>query len=364
MWQDKTKWFAAAAALFVVGTTIPLGRYFMEKGQLAAASADQAKITSTLEVAKPLSDEWTTIESAGADDRARIASVKSLESFRGMWINILNDVTNALPKPQPELLSGDVTQMKAIPRGERKLVQIESLNSVYYPDIATILAAPTLAQFVQPGQGPIIPLSPAASGMMPDSEMDPAMMGMEGMVPPATVPPPAAVGGTEAGAARGFLVTVKCLSPNKAGHSLVQDVFVDALKKIQPDAAHPHKRFSIPKATVVGAMQVKQDQAKLMKMRTDYQAAMTAKVQQAQMTPPVASKPGVAGFFQRPNMAPIIPNALLDPNDNTPYLDPLLNEDVREDWEVTVVFLVQLDPPAYAPPAPAEGTTPTAAVPQ
>jgi hypothetical protein len=72
----------------------------------------------------------------------------------------------------------------------------------------------------------------------------------------------------------------------------------------------------------------------------------------------------VPSFYGRGTPPPAAAANQLDPNDNSPYLDRLLQEDVRDDWEVTVVFLVQLDPPAYTPPAPAEGTTPTAAVPQ
>jgi type IV pilus assembly protein PilM len=362
LWKEKTKWFAAAAALFVAGSTIPLGRYFVEKGQLAAASADQTKINSTYTTAKGYSDQWATIEGSGADDRARIANVKALESFRGVWTGLLTDVMHALPQPQKELLSGDVTQMKSIPRGDRKLVQIDSIQTTYMPDLSMALNAPDLSKFIQPGGGPVIaPLVPqqGMDGMM-EGDMgvqDPALGG-GGMATPAA---PAQTG-TTAGATRGFLVTVKCLSPNRSGHALVQDAFVEALKKITPDPANPHKAYSVPKAMVFGAMQVKQDQQRIAKMRADYQAALQAKAQQQQLAPPTAPRPGTAGFFGRnPVAVPAAQPGQIDPNDNTPFLDRLLGEDVRDDWEVTVVFLVQLDPPPYAPPAPTEGTTPTAA---
>ncbi len=364
MWKEKTKWFAAAAALFVAGSVVPLGRYFVEKGQLAAAEPDRQHINNTYGPAKALSDEWATIEGSGADDRARIQSVKSLEAFRGTWTNLLADVVNCLPKPQPELLSDDITKVKSIPRGDRKLVQIDSITSVYYPDLTQPLAAPDLSRFVQPG-GAVMIAAPAP-GMTPDSG-DAAMDSVDaGIAPPTAAAPaaPAAAGGP-AGATRGFLITVKCISPNKAGHSLVQDVFVAALQKIAPDAANPHKAYAIPKATVLGAMQVKQDTPKLAKMKSDYAVALQQKAQQQQNAPATPAKPGApTGFFGR-GQPVVVPNVnQIDPNDNSPYLDRVLQEDVRDDWEVTVVFLVQLDPPAYTPPAATEGTTPTAAVPQ
>jgi len=39
------------------------------------------------------------------------------------------------------------------------------------------------------------------------------------------------------------------------------------------------------------------------------------------------------------------------PDDPTPYLDRVLQEDVRNDWEVTLCFFVLLDPPAFDPAA-------------
>jgi type IV pilus assembly protein PilM len=366
MWKEKTKWFAAAAALFVAGSVIPIGRYFVEKGQLAAAEPERQRINSVYGPASTLSGEWQQIEGSGADDRARIQSVKSLEAFRGTWISMLADIVNALPKPQPVLLSDDVTKIKSIPRGDRKLVQIDSITTTYMPDITQALAAPDLSHFITPGQSPVMIAAPQAPGMEGAMEGDAALQQdmMGGMASPAPTPAaPTQVGGV-AGAARGFLVTVKCISPNKAGHSLVQDVFVEALKKIAPDAANPHKSYSIPKATVLGAMQVKNDQNRMLKMKNDYMVALQQKAQQQQAANPLAPRPGVPSFYGRGTPPPAAAANQLDPNDNSPYLDRLLQEDVRDDWEVTVVFLVQLDPPAYTPPAPAEGTTPTAAVPQ
>jgi hypothetical protein len=62
--------------------------------------------------------------------------------------------------------------------------------------------------------------------------------------------------------------------------------------------------------------------------------------------PPVeGGQPGDAGFAD--------PQAPPDPA----FLDPLLQEDIRNDWEFTVTFLVLLDPPDFVPgaePAPAD----------
>jgi type IV pilus assembly protein PilM len=355
MWKEKTKWFAAAAALVVAGMTIPLGRYFVERGQLAAAQSDRDHINSVYTPAKALSDEWATIEGSGADDRARIQSVKSLEAFRGTWTGLLTDVVMALPKPQKELLSDDITKVKSIPRGDRKLVQIDSISSVYMPDLAPALAAPDLSKFVQPG-GTVMLAAPGAYAGGGD-EGDAALnQDMNPSVNPAAAPAGPTQSGTTVGASRGFLVTVKCMSPNKAGHSLVQDVFVAALKQIAPDAANPHKAYAIPKATVLSAMQVKADQTRLAKMKSDYALALQQKAQQQQVNPAMPAKTGATGFFGRTPAAPVAAPTQIDPNDNSPYLDRVLQEDVRDDWEVTVVFLVQLDPPAYTPPAPAGPT--------
>jgi hypothetical protein len=46
-------------------------------------------------------------------------------------------------------------------------------------------------------------------------------------------------------------------------------------------------------------------------------------------------------------------------DDPAPYLDRLTGEDVRDDWEINVLFVVQLDPPP-PPPKPADGATASA----
>ena len=39
MWRDKTKWFALAASLFVIGTAVPIGRLYADHWAFEAKSA-------------------------------------------------------------------------------------------------------------------------------------------------------------------------------------------------------------------------------------------------------------------------------------------------------------------------------------
>jgi hypothetical protein len=64
---------------------------------------------------------------------------------------------------------------------------------------------------------------------------------------------------------------------------------------------------------------------------------------------------GAPAPIPRPQVpAPVADTTVIDP-----FLDPLTGEDIRQDTDITVAFVVVLDPPP--PPPPAEGAE-TAAV--
>src|SRR5215217_401067 len=75
LWQDKTKYFAAAAALFVLGTGIGYGSYFVHNMSYESKSGERSQIQTVQGSAQDLDSKWTAIQGAGAADRQRILNV-------------------------------------------------------------------------------------------------------------------------------------------------------------------------------------------------------------------------------------------------------------------------------------------------
>jgi hypothetical protein len=102
-----------------------------------------------------------------------------------------------------------------------------------------------------------------------------------------------------------------------------------------------------------------EDDARKQKIKAEYDQAL-ARAQQAmqQTTPQGGTDPsgGLGNTGGGPN-----PNQPIDPNDPTPYLDRDLQEDVRQDWEITLCFFVQLDPKPFEPGQPVQPAAPAPA---
>src|SRR3954471_4725225 len=74
VWQEKQKFFAAAAALFVLGTGIGFGSIFLGRMsyESSTASAARDKIQTVMTHATDLDNRWKAVQDAGAADRQRI----------------------------------------------------------------------------------------------------------------------------------------------------------------------------------------------------------------------------------------------------------------------------------------------------
>ena len=148
--------FGAAAALFVLGAGIGVGRYWLDNLSYVKAAQTRTQIAGIASQAKALDASWSNeVENVGAADRQKILNIKGLESYRSFWPSLLVDIHSALPqarpaikKEQPQLLSADPAEIKKIPREQRKQILIDSMVTVYYPDASTPMSAPDLSTFV------------------------------------------------------------------------------------------------------------------------------------------------------------------------------------------------------------------------
>src|SRR5688500_15046411 len=103
MWKEKTKWFAAAAALVLVGTGVAAGSAQYYNLLHDSKSSDHAKNVSFLSDVSRRDQEWRAVQDAGADEREQIKTFRSLADYRDVQNALMLDVAAALPKPQPEI---------------------------------------------------------------------------------------------------------------------------------------------------------------------------------------------------------------------------------------------------------------------
>lgn len=380
-WQEKTKWFAVTAALFIVGAAIPYGSWYFYSWQLDQSAPQAQQVQSILKQAQSLDSQWSQIEQAGGPDRTRIQNVKSLQDDRNLWPRLLSDIYSVMPqfapKAPPALLGNNIKKIKAIPRGDRRQVLVESVASRYVPDLTTVLVDPQFSKYANMNAAISAAAAPAASfgsvnmeggpPGMPPGMMPPGMM--PGGMMPGGMPPdmggggaPTPTGPATANAKRGFLITLRCTTPNNDGVRLVDQQVVKQLLALSP-GSHSYR---IVKAAIVSAVQVKNDPQKLQELQAAYTARLAreqAAAQAAAANAPIGQNPnqlpgqlpgqppGFAGGFNTPNFGGNPGNNV---NPDAMFQDPILHEDVRNDWTCTVLFAVVIDP---APPAVAGSKT-------
>lgn len=337
-WREKTKWFAATAALFCVGTGVAWGSLWMHDAAYKSQTANdyRNKIGDIKSKAENLDSQWSQIEQFGSAERQNIANIAGLLQYRDLWPNLLIDVYKSLPTPQPEVLSGNADTIKKVPRDQRNQILLDSVTTVrYVPDLNPILADPDFAKY----GGDNAYYQPTA------------------VTDPNAAPPPAA-----SGPQRGFLITIVGTTPNAGGISFVYDTLVNNLLKITPK---PEQKmtYAVAKAAVV--------YSSLVKDSTTRMAALTAAANAAHTAGGAANIPGInfggarggedimedmpAGNF------PGVPNLgnNVQPGQPNPYIDRVTGEDVQNDREFKILLAVVIDPtPPAAPPPAAEGAAP------
>lgn len=318
MWKEKTKWFAAAAALMLAGTGVAYGSVYLS-GQ--ATSSELKDRNNRIEQdAKSLSAKWDEVEQSGAAQRDLIKQTYGLLDYRGLWANLIQDIRGCVPVPQPDvakgLLAWDAKLVKLVPRGERNLLLLEDILPVYNPNIGQALAML------------------AASGAAGT---------------PVTVP---------AGELRGFMVTVHCTTPNAMGPGMIKTEFLPKLAALN-FANDPSRRYIVLAPTVIESKQLQGDATRLAQIQAMYKTLHPDAAPASGGTSGVGGAPGMSRMM--PGMPPVaggMPMPFGAAGGNVAVeaktLDPLTEEDVTSDFAFTVTFVVLLDPPAsMVPVAPA-----------
>ncbi|MEM6313546.1 MAG: type IV pilus assembly protein PilM, partial [Planctomycetota bacterium] len=148
LWAGKTKWFAAAAALFVVGAMVPLGSYAFNSVQFSneVAQSDRREVDNILREAQSLDSQWSSdVEGAGGENLLKMRNARDLAEYQTFWAQFYNAPFAAMPTPQPQvvqgLAEGDADLVKQVPRNQRNIVQIEGFEAEYVSSLATVANA-------------------------------------------------------------------------------------------------------------------------------------------------------------------------------------------------------------------------------
>ncbi|MEM8874255.1 MAG: type IV pilus assembly protein PilM [Planctomycetota bacterium] len=375
LWAGKTKWFAAAAALFVVGAMVPLAAFGVNSLAFnnPVAEDNRRDVDQILSKARNLDSQWASnVQDAGGDNLVKIRNARDLAEYQTFWADFYPAPFVALPQPQPEvargLAEGDADMVKQVPRDQRTIVQIEGFQAKYVSDLASIANDTDFVTAAGSALGERTRGRQFGRGR--DAEEAPAT---EGPVP---------------ADARGFVVQLDLISPMAQADVFVSSEVIPALEAIGPNPDNPNARYKVVKAVVADSDQFKRNNQRL----DDMERAYTATQEETQLGADLGTRRnntrgnrgGFGGFegyggefggFEnfgefggpprdfRPrnnqrNRSGRQGNLYDDEDGNAAYLDRLTGESQLDDWEITVYLAVMVDPEPYEPEAAPEGEDP------
>ncbi len=354
IWKEKTPWFGLAAACFVAGTLGVAGKWYLDKQMYESKESVRTSIDKTIKQANAADASWGKTQDDGATDRKRIRDVYEMRAGWDVWPKLIADLSSSVP-PQPVIDD----PAKAPPRPQREQIVIDTISHEYRSSMTDILLA-SENDFKNMG-----------------AATDPARTatGAEGAAPSAdrrgNPDPAAAVVAPVVGAegARGFLITLRCTTPNANGSTFVQQNLVKKLLAFTAaDAALKKKPYYIAKATVVSETRVKEDTLRAAAAAGGGAGAGGGAVGGTRNTPtirggdipPTRGERGGRNTGPLPvtPIAPIVPAPGATVDANAPVIqfpDPQTGEEMAEDFALTVRIAVVLDPP---PPAVADTAIP------
>ncbi len=136
LWRAKTKWFAAAAAVAVAGSMMMLYRPMSDRGAMNPV-AESPEVAEVMALGQQLKRDYEKISSESNVGYAT-ENFRRLVDYRSVWPNLIYDSAQAIASvdPQPDLLSGDLKKIMAIPPKQRRLVRLVDLTGVYSYDSA------------------------------------------------------------------------------------------------------------------------------------------------------------------------------------------------------------------------------------
>ncbi|MCH8005852.1 MAG: type IV pilus assembly protein PilM [Planctomycetes bacterium] len=132
LWRRKTKWFAAAAAIVVMGSVMSLYRPISDNSSMNVGGPPKV-VHQVVQAAGRYIRRFDELQAKGNVGFAG-ENLRRLVDYRGIWPHLIHDAADALAAadPQPELLSSDVQTITSIEPKKRNLVELERLEGLYF----------------------------------------------------------------------------------------------------------------------------------------------------------------------------------------------------------------------------------------
>jgi type IV pilus assembly protein PilM len=234
VWQEKTKWFATAAALFVAGSLGAGASWYLNDYSYDQAGPVRKEYQEKFATANGMANRWKQeVEGMGKDDRDNLLRINALQEYRDLWPTMLNGILATVP-------TGDLNQLKTVKRDERKQIVLDSISSRYFPDVRVPLAASSseylkyMGRDVNPSEAPQVQpiysterysrrgaFAEGGGGGISIAEESGASFEQD-MTPGQTGP-------TAANATRGYIVTIRGTTPNKGRGNFIDSAFLQKL---------------------------------------------------------------------------------------------------------------------------------------
>ena len=322
MWREKTRWFAAAAALFVIGTGIPLGNLFAQRQRLQSQEALQKDIARDTSLAQALDRKWKEIETSGNEERQQIVNYLAMLSHREVNISLVDELGKAFPPP-------DDTKK---PRPQRNTVTLAAWNMQYEPDIGQYLG-PQVNDEQFNTHAVKLDIAQANGHGQQSAPYNPAGGNGQGNF------------GPQGPTRRGYFITLLCRTPNANPTPLVNDTIVKYLRERTQAAHNPPSHFSVERVTIPSKVRVS----------TAYPGGLS----HPKPPPLVFNPPATAGETQQPGYNPS-ESALGGQGGATAEEDKFADdatpgESMKDDSLVTVLAAVTIDPPLVPHPGDGQG---------
>lgn len=347
MWGEKTKWFAAAAALFVAGTGFYAGRVLFDQYAYDAKDPVRKSIAAVVQQATRLDTAWKGVESSGADDRKQIAILEGAVNDRNVVPHIVEDIGNAFPPMPP------VDALKKIPRGQRKVIELEGWKMSYFPDLTTQLAMqdPQFTGLAEKfdidsekksgfGSDNTANQNAPKNGRKPVRHTGKDVSRMRANVNQNS--------DNAGGAAqRGYIITIRCRTSNSVPADLINDTVVKTLKERNQNSPNPPQNYSFVKIVRAEVRTINAQDRPASAVRRYRRPTLPTFGQPGGLIPGGMVQPGMRGGVAPFNPVGATPQRNNDENEPKadPWEDPLIpGESMEKDSIITLVAAVVLDP--------------------
>lgn len=145
-WAAKSKWFAAAAALFLLVSVLAFARALVDRTSYAGKSGVRRQVSQLIGTARRAEQDLGTIKSESTKYEAAIQKQIDLFRYRDVIPTLQQTLLSVLPDERntPEqrdlyraFKNGDVETVMKTPREQRKQIFVTSMSVRYTTDVET-----------------------------------------------------------------------------------------------------------------------------------------------------------------------------------------------------------------------------------